>query len=43
MYTGRVQEDKRHTAVQFFAKTEKTATNKLKKWLLVNKIKECQN
>lgn len=40
MYVGRVQKDKRHTCVGFFAKTEETAKKKLIKWLKNNNIWE---
>jgi len=33
---GRFQKDKRHTTVQFYAKTEKTARKKLEKWIKNN-------
>lgn len=36
MLSGRLLKDKRHTSVQFFAKTEKTARNQLKKWIKNN-------
>lgn len=38
MLMGRLQKDKRHTSVQFFAKTEKIARNKLEKWIKENNI-----